>query len=297
MKKVLLFGCNGQLGIESQRSLAPLGEVYAVSRSNLEMTNLDGLRQLISTIKPDLIFNASAYTLVDEAETKQGEQIAKKVNIDACRVMAQEALKQKSLLVHFSTDYVFDGSKDIPYTEDDLANPVNMYGYTKLEGEKAIQAVGGRFFIFRTSWVYSKRPSSFVGKVLSWARSQRELRIVDDQVGSPTWAGALAETSSQACLAALLRGAAWSKEKSGVYHLGGRGICTRKEWAEAILDLGPDKETHTVERILPAATKDYPTKAIRPLYSALDCSKFEDTFGLRLQDWKSALRLCLAAAL
>lgn len=293
MRKILLFGSNGQLGAESQRALAPLGEIYAVGRSSLDIADLKELRRLIKRIKPDLIFNASAYTLVDEAETKRGHQIARRINVDACRVMAEEALSQQALLVHFSTDYVFDGRKNSPYIENDIVNPLNVYGETKLEGERAIQSVGGRFFIFRTSWVYSKRSSSFVGKVLSWARSQKELRIVDDQIGSPTWASALAQTSSQACLVAFLRGAAWSKEKSGIYHLGGRGHCSRKVWAEAIIALDPSSKEQVLESIVSAKTDEYPGGATRPLNSSLNCEKFETNFGLQLQEWKAALKLCM----
>lgn len=243
-----------------------------------------------------MIFNASAYTAVDEAETEAGSEKARRINADACRVMAEEAKKLESLFVHFSTDYVFDGKKDFPYVEDDLANPLNVYGRSKLEGEKAIEAVGGQYFIFRTSWVYTRRPGSFVGKVLQWARVQKELKIVDDQVGSPTWSAALAETSSQACLVALLHGREWILENRGIYHLGGRGMCTRKEWAEAIISLDPDKGEQIVEKILAAKTEDYRTPAQRPLNSALDCSKFERTFGLHLQEWMSALKLCLMSS-
>ena len=193
-KKILLFGKTGQLGWELERTLAPLGEVCALGPDELDLTDLDALARKIDEVRPGMIINASAYTAVDRAE--QEPDLAMLLNEKAPALMAEAAKGLGAPFIHYSTDYVFDGTKDSAYTEGDATNPLNVYGQSKLKGEQAIGQVGGAHVILRTSWVYSLRGDGFVSKVLSWARKQETLKIVTDQVGSPTWARMLAEVTS-----------------------------------------------------------------------------------------------------
>ncbi len=289
--KILLFGKNGQLGWELQRTLAPLGEVHAFGSSSLNVADLRALERVINEVRPQVIVNASAYTAVDRAEEEA--ELAMQVNARAPAVMAESARKLGALLIHYSTDYVFDGTKNTAYTEDDSTNPLNVYGQSKLNGEQAIGQVGGAYVIFRTSWVYSLRGDSFVSKVLSWSRKQETLRIVTDQVGSPTWARMLAEVTS----AALARGLPALKDyfsaRDGIYHLGGSGSVSRFDFVRAILRLDPNAGEQKTKNLEPALTSDFPTPACRPLFTPLDCSRFEDAFGLRLPGWEAGLRMAL----
>ena len=286
--KILLFGKNGQLGWEAQRTLAPLGEVVSLGSQDLDITRLDELAQIIQHIRPDVIFNASAYTAVDKAESEP--DLAMLINAKAPGVMAEEARKLNAVLIHYSTDYVFDGKKGTPYVESDPTNPLNVYGQSKLAGEQAIGQVGGAYVILRTSWVYSLRGDGFVSKVLSWARKQETLKIVSDQIGSPTWARMLAEVTALL----LGRGTGYLHERAGLYHLAGDGYASRFEWAEKILTFDPNKHRQVLAQLLPALTIDFFTAAKRPLYSALDCSHFEHIFGFSLPDWDRTLYLAMA---
>ena len=202
-------------------------------------------------------------------------------------ILAEETARLNASLIHYSTDYAFDGAKAQPYSETDGPNPLNVYGKSKLEGEKAIQAVGGAYLVFRTAWVYSLRGDSFVTKVLQWSRENETLRIVDDQVSNPTWARMLAEVTAQV----LAKGGDVVRERRGLYHLAGAGYTSRLEWAQEILKLDPNREEQIIKELQSAATRDFPTPAQRPLFSALDCSRFESTFELRLPDWKLTLRM------
>lgn len=288
MMRILLLGKNGQLGWEAQRALAPLGEVIALDYPEIDLTRTETLEDLVTGARPQIVFNATAYTLVDKAET-EGEA-NHLINAVAPGVLASAARKAGAAFIHFSTDYVFDGSKDGVYTEEDLPNPLNAYGRSKLEGEQAVARSGGAYLILRTSWVYSTRRDSFVSKVLEWASKNPNLRIVDDQVSGPTWARALAETAALALARAGVDPYAWIEERAGLYHLSGRGWCSRLEWAEEILRL--DGQVRT---IAPAKTAEFPAPARRPLHTPLDCTRFERTFGLRLPDWRLALKLAMAA--
>ena len=225
---------------------------------------------------------------MDKAETDV--ENARTVNATTVGALAETALKINAALIHFSTDYVFDGAKGSAYTEEDATNPLNVYGSSKLEGEQAIQQVGGSYLIFRTSWVYSSRRDSFVMKVLQWASSNSTLRIVSDQVSGPTWARSLADVSGQLLAKGGSDPVSWLKDFSGVYHLAGSGYASRLEWAKEILKYG-DEDCQNVS-VVPALTSDFPTPAVRPLYSPLDCTKFTETFGLKLPDWRDAL--CMA---
>jgi dTDP-4-dehydrorhamnose reductase len=290
--KIILFGKNGQLGWELQRILPILGEVVSLDRQDLDLCDVDRLVEILNELKPDLIVNASAYTEVDRAEKESG--LAMKINAVAPGVMAEQARKLTAALVHYSTDYVFDGKGTTPYTERDRPDPLNVYGQSKLRGEENVEQAGGAYLILRTSWVYSLRGNSFVTKVLGWARKNSTLRVVDDQISSPTWARTLAEVT---CLALSQHRASLQdalRERGGIYHLAGGGYTSRYEWAKQIAAGDPRKEEQTVQTIEPARSADFPTPARRPLFSALDCSRFEGTFGLRLPPWEETLRLAMS---
>jgi dTDP-4-dehydrorhamnose reductase len=289
--KILLLGKNGQLGWELERSLPALGEVGALDRAELDLCDLDAVHRTLRELKPELIINASAYTDVDRAEKEP--ELAMKVNALAPGVMAEASRSLGAVLVHFSTDYVFDGWGNTPYTEHDVTHPLNEYGKSKLMGEENIKQAGDAYLILRTSWVYSLRGNSFVNKVLGWARKNSTLRIVDDQVSSPTWARMLAEMTS--LLIAQNRDNLHDRihEQCGIYHVAGSGYTSRYEWAKQILANDPHGSEQTVQALEAGRSEDFPTPATRPLFSALDCTRFEDTFGLRFPAWSSTLKLAM----
>lgn len=289
--KILLFGKNGQLGWELERTLASLGNVHALGQNELDLQDLTALKQVILTTQPNVIVNASAYTAVDRAE--QEKEIAMRVNAEAPGVMAQMAKEIGSVFIHYSTDYVFDGKKNSAYTEQDETNSLNVYGQSKLSGEQAAAEARGAHVILRTSWVYSLRGDGFVSKVLRWARSQEVLKIVSDQVGSPTWARALAETTALMLARSTPNLFDYFSERAGVYHLGGLGSVSRLDFAKEILRLDPHKAEQICKRLDPALTADFPTPALRPLTTSLDCSRFSATFGVSLPTWQEALRLAM----
>jgi dTDP-4-dehydrorhamnose reductase len=289
--RILLIGNTGQLGWELERTLAPLGELQAYDYPTVDLSSVESTRQLLRQYKPELIVNAAAYTAVDRAEEEP--DLANAVNAVAPGVLAEEALHSGTALIHFSTDYVFDGLKAIPYVESDTPNPLSVYGRTKLAGEQEIQQMGGAYIILRTSWVYSLRGDGFVKKVLRWARSQTNLKLVTDQVSGPTWARMLAEVTSH--LVSLGGGDLfdWFFEHHGLYHLAGSGYCSRFEWGQEVLRIDPHREEHVVQQLQPALTVDFPTPARRPLLSALNCDLFTQTFHLQLPDWKYSLKLAM----
>jgi dTDP-4-dehydrorhamnose reductase len=289
MTRILLIGKNGQLGWELHRTLATLGELIAVDYPEIDLGQPETGRDLIRRIQPQVIVNAAAYTAVDQAETEQ--ELARKINAIAPGILAEEALRLNALFIHYSTDYVFDGTKGTPYTESDVPNPLNFYGLSKLEGEQNVENIGGAYLIFRTSWVYSLRQQSgFVNKVLQWARQQETLHLVNDQISNPTWARMLAEVTAQV----LAQGSDTCSERKGLYHLAGSGFTSRFEWAKSILALDPNHGEQTVKELLPASTSEFPTSARRPLFSALDCGNFSDVFELKLPDWKQALEMAMS---
>jgi dTDP-4-dehydrorhamnose reductase len=291
MMRILLLGKYGQLGWELRRSLAPIGEVIALDSPEIDLVHADAVRNAIRGCSPDVLINATAYTAVDRAESEA--ELARAVNGRAPRIMSEEAAARGIPLIHYSTDYVFDGTKGSPYLEEDTPNPLGVYGQSKLEGERAVIASGAVHLIFRTSWLYSLRKDSFVTKVLQWSRQQAVLRVVSDQVGNPTWARMLAKTTALLLARAGNQAAAWLKERQGVYHLAGNGQASRLEWAEAILRYDPRPEEQATRRIEAALTAEFPTPALRPLYSALDCRRFVDTFGLSLPNWRETLQLAM----
>ncbi len=285
--KILLTGCAGQLGRELKRSLACLGEVIACDRSQLDLARADPLRAALRSIAPAVIINAAAYTAVDKAEAEPG--LADTINSLAPGILAAEARRLDALLIHYSTDYVFDGSKATAYTEDDAPAPLSAYGRSKLGGERAIAAAGGRNLIFRTSWVYGLHGANFMKTMLRLARERNELRVVGDQVGAPTWSRHLADATSHVL--------ARKEIPYGLYHLAAAGETSWHGYAEAIfgeaLRAGLLENIPVVNRI---ASADFPLPAARPANSRLDCSRFRRDFGLALPDWRTGLIDCLADA-
>lgn len=291
--RILLLGKYGQLGWELQRTLATLGDVISLDYPDIDLTQADQIIKTVRQINPVVIVNATAYTAVDRAESES--EIARAVNARAPGILAEEARQLEAALIHYSTDYVFNGSQNQPYLETDVPNPQGVYGLSKLEGENAITEIGGAHLILRTSWVYSLRRDSFVTKVLQWSRQQETLRIVADQVSNPTWARMLAEVTAQLLVKAGDDPPGWIREHSGLYHLAGSGYASRYEWALATLHLDPNREEQITRQVLPAQTADFPTPAQRPLFSALNCDLFASSFKLRLPGWEDALALALAS--
>jgi dTDP-4-dehydrorhamnose reductase len=291
--KILLLGKNGQLGWELRRTLACLGDVTALDYPEVDFTHPDQLADLVRSEKPGLVVNAVAYTAVDRAESEA--ETARLINAVTPEVLAEAAKMVGAGFIHYSTDYVFDGEKGSPYTESDQTNPLNAYGSTKLGGEQAVAAAGGAAWVFRTCMVFSNRRDSFVAKVLQWSRGQKVLRVVSDQVGSPTWARALAEATSLALAMGRTDLPGWMSQTSGLYHLAGDGSASRLDWAREILALDPHREEQVTESIEPAASSEFTTPARRPLFSALDCQRFYTTFGFRLPPWQVSLGLAMDA--
>ncbi len=286
--KILLLGRSGQLGWELQRTLSSLAEIRAFDSRELDIRDFSLLTKTIKEIQPAVIVNAAAFTDVDRAESEPDQ--AMQVNGAAPGVMAETAHLINAILIHFSTDYVFDGRKRTPYMEADTPQPINVYGKSKLAGEKAVQAVGGAHLILRTSWLYSLRGVNFVTRVLRWGREKETLHIVDDQVSSPTWARSLAEVTARI----LDRDMDFLNESSGLYHLACGGHVSRFEWAKIILELDPHRAEHTVREILPALSTDFPSLARRPSWSALDCERAATVLGVRLPLWADALRQAMS---
>jgi dTDP-4-dehydrorhamnose reductase len=283
-KPILLFGKTGQLGSVLNGKFQNYN-LLAYDYPEVDFNIPEQVRQLIFQIQPGLIINAAAYTAVDQAE--QEPEKAFNINAYSVQAIAESAKKIGASLIHYSTDYVFDGVKKSLYTEEDQPNPINVYGESKLLGEDKIIESGGSYFIFRLSWVFSLTHPSFVTKVLEWTKKFKTLRIVDDQTSSPTWANMVAEKTLT--LIQKDNVADLMKSKPGVYHLAGKGTVSRFEWAKAILELDPLRSEQMTREILPAKTADFPTPASRPKFSGLDCTKFETTFNLKIPDWKISL--------
>jgi dTDP-4-dehydrorhamnose reductase len=280
---ILLTGADGQIGLELARLLAASGDVVAANRRTLDLADPDAIVAAVRRVQPSLIVNAAAYTAVDRAESEP--ELARAVNARAPRILAEEARRASAVLVHYSTDYVFDGKRTTPYTEDAPTAPLNVYGQTKLEGERAIAAIGARAIVLRTSWVYGLTGRNFLLTMRKLAAQRDELRIVSDQIGVPNWSRTLAASTARLVDAGLDA----LGERSGLYHLSCSGEASWYELARAILGDGPKP------RIVPVATAEYPTPARRPAYGVLETSRFESTFGFALPHWRDALAECLAS--
>ncbi|NOT64507.1 MAG: dTDP-4-dehydrorhamnose reductase [Methylotenera sp.] len=295
--KILLLGKNGQVGWELQRSLAPLGEVVVLGANNQEMcgdlTNLEGLAQTIRVVAPNVIVNAAAHTAVDKAESEP--ELVHMINALAPGVLAQEAKRIGALLVHYSTDYVFDGTGETPWLESDATAPLSVYGKSKLAGEAAIIASGCQHLIFRTSWVYAARGGNFAKTMLKLAQERDALKVINDQVGAPTGADLLADVTAHAIRTAMQR-----PEVCGLYHLVAGGQTTWHGYANFVIDYAREHGLDikvAPEAIAPVPTSAFPTPAKRPLNSRLNTSKLRDAFNLNLPDWQSGVTRMLAEIL
>ena len=286
--KILLLGKNGQVGWELRRTLAPLAEVVAVDYPEINFTDTVALRALVAAHDPSVVVNAAAYTAVDKAESEP--ELCRQINAVAPGVLAEAAKKVGALMVHYSTDYIFDGTKTSPYAESDAPNPLGAYGRSKLEGDQAVKASGADHLIFRLCWVYGARGQNFMLTIQRLARERETLRVVGDQFGCPTWSRMIAEATAQA-LKQVMAGADRSAY-NGEYHLAAGGQANWHEFASRIIEWMPDGERkcRAVERI---TTSEYPLPARRPAYSVLDCGKLQKTFGLRLPHWEASLRQVL----
>lgn len=290
--KILLFGKHGQLGWELNRSLQPFGEIVALDLGEVDFSEPESLRQIVQDIKPDVICNAVAYTAVDKAESE--ETLAMKINGEAPGVLAEEAMKLGALLVHYSTDYVFDGSKHSPYVETDIPNPVNAYGRTKLASELAVQSSGCDYLIFRTSWVYASRANNFLLTMLKLAQEREALSIVDDQIGSPTSARLIADTTIF-CVQQAVREKRAGAFVSDLYHLTNAGHTSWYGFTEEIVKLASSQLDMplSLKELKAIPTSDYPTPAVRPMNSQLALTKLESCFSIKMPDWKKSLSLCM----
>ena len=286
--RILVTGGAGQVGWELRRTLAALGEVVAPARDALDLASADSIVACLRTVNPDLIVNAAAYTAVDKAESEP--DLAMKINGAAPRIFAEEAARRNVALIHYSTDYVFDGTQAEPYRESDATEPANAYGATKLAGEQGIAASGAAHLIFRTSWIYASRGRNFFLTMLKLGRERKELKVVDDQFGAPTSARLVAQATTNVVFDLLSGGKPdieRLKEIGGLYHLTAAGRASWFEFAQAILAGQPGSA-----RVLPIPATAYPTPARRPQNSVLDNEKLQRQFGFRLPDWKIGLELC-----
>ena len=295
--KILLLGREGQVGWELQRSLAPLGDVFALDIHSTDhcgdLTNLVGLAQTVRAIQPDVIVNAAAHTAVDRAESEPA--LAHTINTLAPGVLAEEAKACGAWLVHYSTDYVFDGSGNAPRTELDATGPLSVYGSTKLAGEAVIVASGCKHLIFRTSWVYAARGNNFAKTMLKLAQEREQLKVIDDQIGAPTGADLLADVT-----ALTLRQAQQDEHLSGIYHLASAGETSWYGYAKFVTELARDAGVSLKvepDGILAVPSTDFPAVARRPLNSRLDTSKLRQSFGLHLPHWQVGVRRLLAEIL
>ena len=307
--KILVIGRNGQVGTQLVSLLPNVGELLALNRQQLDLTKPNDIRQTIQEVRPQWIVNAAAYTAVDQAE--KDEATARAINEGAPAVIAEEAKKIGAALVHYSTDYVFDGSKKSPYEETDAPNPINVYGKTKLGGERAIQESGALHLIFRTEWVYATEGRNFLLTILRLATQKQELRIVADQIGSPTSSREIAVATVRVISQLLDRkdGLHSLANIGGIYHMTASGETSWYDFAKAILDEA-SSATRTVpwvksatnsmpfitERIIPITTEEYPTSARRPAYSVLSTTRLRDRFGVSLPSWRAQLQSLFAAS-
>jgi len=290
--KILLFGKNGQVGWELNRSLQPLGEVFALGREEADFSNPESLRNIVREIKPDVIVNAVAYTAVDKAEAE--EELATTINSMAPGILAEESFRINALLIHYSTDYVFNGTKNGPYIETDEPCPINAYGRTKLAGEQAIQSSGCDYLIFRTSWVYAARGHNFLLTILRLAKEREELSIVDDQIGSPTSARLIAETTAL-CLHQSLGEKHAGVFSSGLYHLTTSGNTSWHGFSEEIVNVACSTfDLKLMAKSIKAiSTVNYPAPAKRPINSQLCLSKLEQKYEIKMPIWKPGCILCI----
>jgi dTDP-4-dehydrorhamnose reductase len=285
MMRILLTGAHGQLGMALLPLLKRQGEVTAVARADCDLSSSDAIRRVMADVRPEVIVNAAAYTLVNDAESHS--DLAYELNCEAPATLAREARRSNAMFVHYSTDYVFGGDAPGEYTESDEPAPLNVYGASKLAGERAVVEAGGRYLILRTSWLYSAGGSNFLLTIRRLAHERKQLEIVDDQVGSPTSATQLARATER-----LVRNYALCMNldfPSGLYHATAGGSVSWCGFARAIMEALQASESFTLKHLMPIASSVYPTSARRPRNSVLNNNKFESRFGFRLADWQTGL--------
>ena len=285
MKKVLLIGAKGQVGQELQVTLPQLGEVISIGREELDLTNSEKISQLIREIHPDYLVNAAAYTAVDKAEIEP--DLAYSINAIAPKIMAESAEKIKAKFLHISTDYVFDGRKNTPYLETDLTNPLGVYGQSKLRGEEEIKTVNSQAIILRTAWVYgSYGKSNFVKTMLRLGKEREELKVVVDQVGSPTWSKDIATAITQLLINA--------DNPAGIYNFTNSGVASWFDLTKAIFEEAKISGIPLkIQRVIPITTAEYPTPAVRPAYSVLSSQKISQQLGYIPPYWRDSLKAML----
>jgi dTDP-4-dehydrorhamnose reductase len=292
---ILILGRTGQVARDLQILLPPVGSVSCVGRPEFDLSQPDSIRELIRQRRPDVLINAAAYTAVDRAESEP--DMAMKINAEAPGIMAEEAKRLGSLFISYSTDYVFDGKKSAPYVEGDAPNPLNVYGASKLAGDRAIEAVGGSYIIFRTSWVYSATGRSFLNTIVKLATEREELRVVDDQIGAPTWSRDIAAATTQVIRQSMTSAGAGQnasealRDRRGIYNLTAEGSVSWCGFAMAILEeTKKQRKSHGgLAGITPISTSQYPTPARRPLNSRLLNNKIHEVFGVVLPPWRESL--------
>ncbi|WP_297812600.1 dTDP-4-dehydrorhamnose reductase [uncultured Methylophaga sp.] len=287
MKRMLVLGGTGQVGYELQRSLSTLGEVLAPTQNDISlMLPANELEGKLTALRPDIVINAAAYTAVDQAETEREK--AHQINAVAPGLLASYCEKQQIPLIHFSTDYVFDGTKNQPWKETDTPNPINVYGETKLAGENVIRATRASHLILRTSWVYGARGKNFFNTMKRLATEKSSLSIVNDQLGAPTWSRHLGDAVAQLIAMAGKQGPGFWQTHSGTYHLTNAGETSWYDFAQAIFD-EMQSAGHPAPEVEPISSDDYPVPAPRPAYSVLDCGLLEERFAISLPDWRQTL--------
>jgi len=287
-RKILVLGCGGQVGWELRHRLACMGTVIGMDFPEVDFSNTDSLRETVRAVAPAVIVNAAAYTAVDKAESEI--ELAMAINGTAPGVLAEEAKRLGSVLVHYSTDYVFDGTKQGLYVESDAPHPMNVYGRSKLAGDEAIQRVGGDYLILRTSWVYGARGNNFLLTMLRLAKEKTELRIVDDQIGSPTTSECIAQATADILAQVLAPAGGGFEGRSGIYNLTCAGETSWFGFAKEFLSAQVGSAT---PKLIPIPTSEFPRPAKRPANSRLSCRRVEETFGVVMPDWKVALALVL----
>jgi len=304
--RLLITGANGQVGWHRQRTLAPMGEIMAIDIQEVDLTDLNAVSSTVRDFAPDIVVNAAAYTAVDKAESEP--ELARAINVAAPGKIAEECARTGALLVHYSTDYVYDGSKTAPYEENDATGPLSVYGQTKLEGDQAIMASGCAHIILRTTWVYDIRGKNFLRTALRLAREKEELRMVGDQYGAPTWARGLAESTTIVLAHLLERKSATQAWQSGLFHLTATGKTSWAGFAQAILEdyeelvewpaeTGEFGGPLKAKRVVAITTEQYQTPARRPRNSVLANAKIQVAFGIALPDWRAQLRLAMQDAI
>ena len=290
--RILIVGAGGQVGLELKRSFADAGQVLCPDRSTLDLTDEEQIRALLRHTEPDIILNAAAYTAVDRAQSEP--ELAMAINANAPRVLAEEAARRNILLVHYSTDYVFDGAKKGAWVETDQPNPLNVYGASKLAGERAIQAVGGNYLIFRTSWVYGPHGNNFLLTMLRLGREREQLNIVDDQIGAPTSSIELANTTRR--IVDGIQSGAYGDSASwaGIYHMTCSGSTSWCGFAQAIFESAGSLLNGRLPKVVPISSSEYPTPAVRPRNSVLSNGRLQQRFGAHLEPWETSLEQVIA---